>query len=313
MIIKVLKSWCSPDIFRQTPNYSGMWKDCQFIDAEDNRDADFVIVLNFTREDIEVTSNEENIFCVIQEPYIKKDLKLMLYNQKQYSKVFSHHRFLDSEKYIASNPMLAWHVDKSYDELSTISLSDLKKDKTISCIASNLKHLKGHKQRLEFVNHLKSSNFPIDLFGKGIKFLDDKWDGLSDYKYSIAIENSSSNDYWTEKIADCFLAYTMPIYYGCTNIDEYFPKGSILKIDITNPEQAIETIKKAIKDNLWEKNIEQIKEARRLILDEYNFFNQISEICKQYSYNSKAKKPLTIKKYKQKSLKRALIKLGVIS
>ena len=30
----------------------------------------------------------------------------------------------------------------------------------------------------------------------------------------------------SEKIADCFLAWTMPIYYGCPRIAEYFPAES---------------------------------------------------------------------------------------
>ena len=41
-------------------------------------------------------------------------------------------------------------------------------------------------------------------------------------KFSIAIENYSSENYLTEKVLDCFLSKTIPIYYGCPNIGEFF-------------------------------------------------------------------------------------------
>ena len=50
-----------------------------------------------------------------------------------------------------------------------------------------------------------------------------------DYQYSIAIENSRQTHYFTEKLLDCLLTKTIPIYYGCPNIAEYFDtRGWIL-------------------------------------------------------------------------------------
>lgn len=40
--------------------------------------------------------------------------------------------------------------------------------------------------------------------------------------FSICIENSSNNGYFTEKILDAFLSYTIPIYWGCPDIGNYF-------------------------------------------------------------------------------------------
>lgn len=46
--------------------------------------------------------------------------------------------------------------------------------------------------------------------------------------FHICIENTFHENYFTEKIIDCFLFRTMPIYYGCPNIGEYFDKNGII-------------------------------------------------------------------------------------
>jgi hypothetical protein len=304
MLIKIIKNWDEPNIFRQTPANNGKWNNCEFTTKD--IEVDYVVVLNYIDDDISVECPKNNIFVIMQEPYIKNTFDWMVEGHKQFSKVFTHHIFNSSSKYIESNPMLPWHVDKSYDELKTISLSDIKKEKGISWITSTKSYFPGHKDRMSFLETMKISELDIELFGRGINEIGDKWDGLAPYKYSFAIENSSSKDYWTEKLADCFLSYTMPIYYGCTNIDEYFPKDSMIKIDISKPQEAIEIINTAINDNTWEKNIEAVKKARALVLNKYNFFNQICEICNSNSEIESKKENITLKKYKRTLLRKII-------
>jgi hypothetical protein len=42
------------------------------------------------------------------------------------------------------------------------------------------------------------------------------------YQYSIVIENSREINYFSEKLLDCLLTYTVPIYFGCPNIQDFF-------------------------------------------------------------------------------------------
>ena len=42
------------------------------------------------------------------------------------------------------------------------------------------------------------------------------------FQYSIIIENSREAGYFSEKLIDCLITKTIPIYYGCENISEYF-------------------------------------------------------------------------------------------
>lgn len=49
---------------------------------------------------------------------------------------------------------------------------------------------------------------------------------LSNYKFSICFENTNKSEYYlSEKIFDCFLSRTVPVYFGAPNIYDLLPKG----------------------------------------------------------------------------------------
>jgi hypothetical protein len=143
---------------------------------------------------------------------------------------------------------------------------------------------------MSFKDYLLQENINFDLWGRGFTTIEDKFDGLYPYKYSIAIENYSCHDYWTEKIADSFLSWTMPIYYGAKNITKYFPKESMILIDPNNKEKSLDIIKDSIANNLFEERIDYIQEARNLILNEYQFFPAVTQLIRNSSINLLDKK-----------------------
>ena len=98
-------------------------------------------------------------------------------------------------------------------------------------------------------------------------------------KYHLVLENSTQKDYWSEKLADAFLGFSFPIYYGCPNIFDYFSKDSMILIDIDNFEKSIETIKSVIEENLYEEKVDSINIARNQILNDYNIFNLMSNMA----------------------------------
>jgi hypothetical protein len=51
---------------------------------------------------------------------------------------------------------------------------------------------------------------------------------LSTYKFSLLVENSKAEGYFTEKIIDCFAARTVPIYWGDPTIDTHFNSKGII-------------------------------------------------------------------------------------
>lgn len=55
-----------------------------------------------------------------------------------------------------------------------------------------------------------------------------KDDVLSQYMFCLVTENEIYDNYFTEKITDCFATKTVPIYYGSPSIGEFFNKDGIL-------------------------------------------------------------------------------------
>lgn len=123
--------------------------------------------------------------------------------------------------------------------------------KLLSFITSNKTMCEGHRYRLNWANKLRGK---CDIFGRGIKEIEKKEEGLNDYCFSIAIENGKYDTYFTEKILDCFATGTIPIYYGTEKICEHFNKDGIIFLnDSFDPNQLsknlYESKKTAIEDN----------------------------------------------------------------
>lgn len=102
------------------------------------------------------------------------------------------------------------------------------KSRLVSMIASNKKVCFEHNLRQQMIQ--KFSN-KCDHFGRGYRSIENKEDGLKDYCFSIVMENATYPNMFTEKITDCFMTGTIPIYYGIENIGDYFDIDGIIKLD----------------------------------------------------------------------------------
>jgi len=70
----------------------------------------------------------------------------------------------------------------------------------------------------------------VDLYGKlADNYVESKLDSVRDYMFQVVVENSILDNYFTEKIIDCFVTGTIPIYYGAANIGEFFDVDGILQ------------------------------------------------------------------------------------
>ena len=152
-------------------------------------------------------------------------------------------------------------------EISEDTYKVYPKSKLVSAIASSKAFLPGHVKRLEFIRAIQTK---IDLFGRGMgREIPSKIDALRDYMFSVAIENASCDDnYFTEKLVDCFITGTVPIYHGCTNIGEFFDMRGIIYFE--NQEQLDEAID-SLTPEKYESMLEYVhinyKKALQLSLD----------------------------------------------
>jgi hypothetical protein len=271
-LVRILKDFTDLDLFRQTPGNTGVWKEIHFTE-EPVESSDYVLVLNKPGVDATVRCPPEHIWAVMQEPP-NEVFGWMHRGDPSYARVYTTDpRLQDGNRYFQTQPALAWVVDKDYDFLTRCSVPE--KTHPLSWVTSNKSAFRGHRLRMRFLQALQS-RVEFDLFGAGFQFIKDKWDALAPYRYSLAIENFSNAYYWSEKLADCFLAWSMPIYYGCTRITEYFPAEAMLIIDIHDPD-SVDQVSAAIKSNAWERNLEAIAHARQLVLDKYQLFPFITQ------------------------------------
>ena len=102
-----------------------------------------------------------------------------------------------------------------------------KKTRLLSMICSSNQLTEGHRYRLAWMNKLSGI---ADIYGRGINPIAKKEDGLRDYMFSVAIENTSYSSYFTEKILDCFATGTIPIYLGSPDIGNFFNKDGVISL-----------------------------------------------------------------------------------
>lgn len=126
------------------------------------------------------------------------------------------------------------------------------KTKYTSIIASNKNWTDGHQMRQSILNNLRG----FDIYGRGHNTINYKLDGLKDYMFSIVVENTKKDYYFTEKIIDCFKTGTIPIYWGCPSIGNFFEQDGILSF---NDLDELKDIIEGLSVNLYESKIEYIQ------------------------------------------------------
>lgn len=289
---------------RQTPGENNKWGDCKFIFTDQEIECDYWVVSEGVLIKEKAICNSGNTLLFTTEPpMIKTYSKAYL---RQFANIFTCHKGIGGSNVHYTQPSLPWHIgrkqhghnnisfSKNYDELiNLIEIPD--KNKKLSVIASDKQSTPGHLRRYDFVNRLKVEfKDQIDVFGRGIQEIDDKWDAIAPYEFHIVLENSCYENYWTEKLSDAFLGLSFPFYSGCKNLSTYFDAESFRYIDINNFEESVRIIRELLsKNNYADKKTALIK-AKKQVLDEYNIFAVIDSFVKKNQKDDKTKSIVTI-------------------
>lgn len=280
---------------RQLPKESTILGGCRFHFDPDLREYDWLVVYEkFPRDKHgkrsawveQLACPPENTLFVTVEPSSIRIYEDMFLDQ--FGHVLSAHEpwALQHGGHVRSQPALRWFYGARSDEERMLDLEDLaampcpKKTRTIATVCSSKAHGHTlHRKRFEFVQKLKRRFPEIDVFGKGVRPIQDKATAIDPYQYHLAIENHVSPHHWTEKLADAYLGWSIPIYYGCPNLEDYFPNGSFIYIDIDDFECSLHVIQQAIGEGFYEKNFDALREARRRVVEDYNLFSVIEKIA----------------------------------
>ena len=158
------------------------------------------------------------------------------------------------------------------DSLGTFTeeLGNIPKENSVSMLCGALSGKLGYSVRHTIWNHRKnipaklnfysSTRFPIP--GEQLLPDDDKIH-LFKSMYSVVVESSSEPNYFSEKLIDCLITKTIPIYWGCPNISDFFDTSYWI-----NPQRILTT---EYTETYYKENLEKIN---------YNF-----EKAKQHCVN----------------------------
>jgi len=178
---------------------------------------------------INVDQNIKNKIAWLLEP---KNVSPQIYewiinNEEKFDHIWTHCKYLikrnDKYKFVPFGGCWIYENDqKIYD-----------KTKLISIIASYKKITFGHNLRHEIIQ--KYSDKIQGIYGNGYNTINYKLEGLKDYMFSVCIENSKYDYFFTEKLIDCFITGTVPIYWGCPSTNKFFDtRGMIIIKDTEN-------------------------------------------------------------------------------
>ena len=112
-----------------------------------------------------------------------------------------------------------------YNEMS------LDKQDRITFLTSSKDWAEGHKLRLQIYDYLADkpniNGFEIFKHKSPPQYMP-REDFFNTAKFHIVAENCRHPNWFTEKVIDCFVSYTIPIYYGCPNIGDFFNRDGII-------------------------------------------------------------------------------------
>lgn len=270
----------------QSFDHSGIWENCIFTFNPLIEEYDWLAILdnmpNILQGKPEILKcPKENTILITTEPSSISRYGKGFASQFHYLITNHNEATLPHKNAIRSQTGIYWLYGKDFNNI--VKDDFLPKTKILSTICSNKRegHTM-HKKRYDFTQLIEKEIPELERFGRGFQFIEKKYQALDDYKFHIVIENHIEKHMWSEKLADAFLGFTVPIYCGCPNIYDYFPKDSLIQIDITKPREAIEIIKKVISiPGEYERRFEAVKEARRRVIYEYNLLAMITKIVNQ--------------------------------
>lgn len=124
--------------------------------------------------------------------------------------------------------------------------TDMSKSRMLSLIASTKNFFEGHRLRHQTVDWLKANRIDAEILGRGYQPFEHKSDGLAPFRYSVIIENVRETSYFTEKLIDCLLCDTVPIYWGAPDIEAFFdPRGMMICQSLEDIQSAIRSVSEA--------------------------------------------------------------------
>jgi len=144
----------------------------------------------------------------------------------------------------------------------------------LSHVMSTKNFLPGHNLRHAVKDIIKKERnfnlfFPYSIEGHL------KYQLFENSMFHIAIENTKNHNYISEKVIDCFMSYTLPIYWGTSTISNFFNKKGIIFFE--TKEELNEILNNLTEDDYYSR-LAVIKENYEIASKNYGFwYDRVNE------------------------------------
>jgi len=267
----------------QNIEYYGKTKKIYFTTTETYTHA---IILNCpTPQNLQVPAR--NVIGFAQEPPNTPFLKIYQNNFINYAVKNIGKYFIGSVDKFPTPTFAEHHGFLFYETPKTLPFTP-QKSKLMSIMVSHKTYTPGHQYRHDLVRYILKHSLPIDIWGNGadkykLEYPNNKnikgsfksmEEMCKDYSFTIAIENTSHDHYFTEKIINPFINNTVPIYWGCKKVEEYFPKHTVRLTGDINRDVII--INNVLKNP--NKYINEYKIDQEMVLNKVNIVKNIERM-----------------------------------
>ncbi|MFT6451521.1 MAG: hypothetical protein ACJA06_001005 [Halocynthiibacter sp.] len=161
--------------------------------------------------------------------------------------------------------------------IDNIAAIDPTKTKHMSLITSGKRDFEGHRLRHRLVDFIQAEGLDVEIMGRGYSPFEHKKDGLQSYRFSVVIENIQEPHYFTEKLVDAALCRTVPLYWGCPNIDEHFDTSGMI---LCNSEEALRQQISRVTKADYESRLAALEENYTRALDHADYIKRAALVVK---------------------------------
>lgn len=267
---------------RQTPGRLGIWGQLQGVDNYE--EADYYGVIDYLPSGLNVDAKK----CVFLGAH---------------PETMSAYRNMDNYECLAKFDARKtfgfgeWWINFDYDYLK--ALKPPVKTSSLAAVVSNARSQPYHTARIEWLKRFTNNkDLDFHLYGRiepdtfemaryyrgACGSLDARGFAISGndhmsgkelvyLEHEFAIEFDATGEYYfSERIFDCLLLWSMPLYWGGKRLHEFIPAESFRYIDI---DKSGEDVLKYVEEQIYFKSLPAIEKAREILLDELQLWARI--------------------------------------
>ena len=263
------------------------------LDEQSDSAVDILLVVSDLSRKLKIHLQPKGLLiCSLTEP---PDVRSYNFSYlSQFDVILSPYTLQGIDNVIIHRPLLPWMVGRRYlpalknwESSIGLSFGDLAMSYShdrlnrICVITSNKSVTFGHEIRLSLISALKKS-VDIDIFGVGFSPVEDKLKVYLDYKYVLVIENSSIEDYWTEKLSDAIISECVVFYYGSPNVSKYLFGDSLILLESLDLWHVKSKIEDALSRKIYENSKSERRALREKVMCQFNIFTELSKLGSGY-------------------------------